>query len=141
MIIFVMHIEMLVIKTSLVKEVGGVHSWDIHMERKGWRVYDVEKREYFISREVVFPYVKGMEQHLGHKDDSPNTPDTVFNEALEEHKRKVTLRLRESDKHDACKEMSENLRSNGVEKKHNMVILIFPMTREVVRLRIRMTQK
>ena len=113
--------------------------------KKGWHVYDVEKREYFVCHDVVFHegvflFVEGLERHLGHRDESPNIPDnTIFDDALEEHRRKGISRVRGSDKHDGCKEMRRIQEAMRAKKKHNMVILILLMTREVVMLRIRRT--
>lgn len=78
-----MHTEMLMTKTSLVKEEGCVLMGYLY-GKKGWHVYDIEKGEYFVSHDVVFheglfPYVEDMERHLGHRDESLFTPNnTIF---------------------------------------------------------------
>ena len=44
--------------------VGNVFSWDILLEKKGWKVFDVETKQLFVSRDVQFfeheyPFING----------------------------------------------------------------------------------
>ena len=39
---------------NLPLEVGNVCLWGILLGRKDWRLYDLEKREFFVSRDVKF---------------------------------------------------------------------------------------
>ena len=76
---------MLIIKklkgTNLLVIVENVFFWGIHLEKKGWKLYDIEAKECFVSRDVkfvehIFPFQ--------HSHETPISPDlsSTFDFAL-----------------------------------------------------------
>ncbi|XP_019053692.1 PREDICTED: uncharacterized protein LOC109114853 [Nelumbo nucifera] len=85
--------------------------------KKGWHVYDVERGEYFVSRDVVFhenifPYVTGSEANLGNKPGPAiaQVDAAVDDDVVHNHRGNKD---RGSDAADTCDRGS--LENNGIE--------------------------